>query len=422
MTIHEFELFTAIAAIIALWGQLSWLLAWPLRLLTVERELDDTAARLVTGYLLATARRVKFSGGFFRLENHYVRPLDGPAAVFCEDVHQAGQMFWHRGPVWYRYAHVSDGPHVRFLYYIRWSRNWDAFLIAAAEWAHQCMHERGGMRYRIVHHGVLPSSDGSNPRPSAPTSKTSDFEIANAPQGLRVIGWDRSDIGPPPPLSLTSLSLNDDQRSLSADVDRFMRSRRWCETSTIPWRRGWLLKGAPGTGKTSFVRAVAVEHDLPVHAFDLGSMDNASLRFAWETLLSDTPAIALIEDIDGVYGVVHDDGTVDTRALVADGPTFDCLLQCIGGISVCNGVLLFVTSNRPERVDSALRRGGRIDSEVEFTGMDNAGRFKMALRILGDESAAELAASDAQLAALSPANFQEQLFRRALAERFADPA
>lgn len=113
-------------------------------------------------------------------------------------------------------------------------------------------------------------------------------------------------------------------------------------------------------------------------------------------------------------------------ALVSDGPTFDALLQCVGGISVLDGVRPFVTTNRPERVDRALRRGGRLDMEVEFSQMDRAGQLKMATRILGDVAAAEVAIDDHSLThddgwPLSPADFQERLCRKALAEHFGPP-
>jgi hypothetical protein len=425
VTLQELEVIGLLTAIAALWDQLMHLLRWPRRLLVIERELTDPAARLLTAYLFAHARRWQLVGGWFQLEHPYVRSLDSAAAVFAESVHHAGQWFWlGRRPIWYTFVQGVQGEAspLRRMYHLRWSLDWDHLLILAAAWEHDQLQERGGIRYHVVHHGERPDADRARTAPIATPDSGDEFELKNVHRGLRLIGRDRSDIGAPPPMSIEVMSLNPGQLGLVADVDRFVRSRRWCEESTVPWRRGWLLKGSPGTGKTSIVRGLAVDHDLPIHVFDLGAMDNASLRWAWNELRRDTPAIALIEDIDGVYGVVGEDGEIDTRALAADGPTFDALLQCIGGIQTCDGVLLFVTTNRPERVDAALRRGGRIDSEVEFLGMDHAGRLKMARRILGSSVEAEYAASDPELVELSPANFQERLYRRALAARFGETA
>lgn len=226
-------------------------------------------------------------------------------------------------------------------------------------------------------------------------------------------------------MALQMMSLRPEQVDLAADISRFLRSREWCEEHGIPWRRGWLIHGNPGTGKTSFVRGIAVEHDIPVHVFDLGSMGNNDLRTAWTEMLRDVPCAALIEDIDAVYGIEGDQGVFDARAPRGQAPTFDALLQCIGGISTCDGVLLFVTTNHPERIDHALRRGGRVDMEIEFLAMDREGRIKMASRILGERDGAA-AADDRTLThsdgvEISPADFQERLCRRALAERFGDP-
>jgi chaperone BCS1 len=121
-----------------------------------------------------------------------------------------------------------------------------------------------------------------------------------------------------------------------------------------------------------------------------------------------------------VYGIELQDGVWDGRALRGSGPTFDALLQCVGGIATCDGVLLFVTTNHPDRIDRALKRGGRLDVAVEFLTPDIEGRRKIARRILGDGSDV-----DAVLSAMpeaSAADLQERLSELALQQRFGDAA
>jgi len=69
----------------------------------------------------------------------------------------------------------------------------------------------------------------------------------------------------------------------------------------VPYRRGYLLHGPPGTGKTSFTQAIAGELKLNICYLNLsgGTMDDDGLNRA----LNDAPShsIILLEDIDGIF-------------------------------------------------------------------------------------------------------------------------
>jgi SpoVK/Ycf46/Vps4 family AAA+-type ATPase len=153
----------------------------------------------------------------------------------------------------------------------------------------------------------------------------------------------------------------------------------------IPHKRGWLLYGKPGTGKTSFVRALAQEMDVPIFVYDISTMSNNDFLDRWENALEDTPCIVLFEDIDSVF---------DGRKNLSKNPgamTFDCLLNCIDGIENTDGIFAVVTTNHIEKIDSAIgipngdgisTRPGRIDRAIEMKNPDEDGRRKIAKRIL----------------------------------------
>jgi chaperone BCS1 len=143
------------------------------------------------------------------------------------------------------------------------------------------------------------------------------------------------------------------------DLCEFYRSSAWYAERGIPYRRGYLLHGPPGTGKTTLVLAVAGELKLPVATLNLSNklMSDESLR----ALIDGLPAAALllIEDIDCAF-------RVDRNTNVSSGVTLSGLLNALDGVSSRDGRVLFLTTNHPERLDPALLRPGRVDRKIEL--------------------------------------------------------
>jgi len=81
----------------------------------------------------------------------------------------------------------------------------------------------------------------------------------------------------------------------------FLQSEEWYIEKGIPFRRGYLLHGPPGTGKTSFTEAIAGKLKLNICYLNLSGnkLDDDGLN----RLLNNTPerSIILLEDIDAVF-------------------------------------------------------------------------------------------------------------------------
>lgn len=188
---------------------------------------------------------------------------------------------------------------------------------------------------------------------------------------------------------LDTLALDDASQALVEECDRWLRSEEWFRERGVPWRRGVLLYGGPGTGKTSLLRAIAEFLDVPIFVLDLGTMNNQELKQNWSSAVTSAPCMVAIEDIDGIF---H--GRENTMGENGGGLTFDALLNTIDGLDRANGVLLAITTNRIDKVDPALgrpiegtqdsTRPGRIDRVIEMLNPDEDGRRKIALRILRD--------------------------------------
>jgi chaperone BCS1 len=155
--------------------------------------------------------------------------------------------------------------------------------------------------------------------------------------------------------------LSDDDRieRLIADMRRFLGARDWYAARGIPWRRGYLLHGPPGTGKSSVIRALASEIGLDIAILDIGraGLGDEALRQAMAT--APKGAILAIEDIDAAF-------RQRKKGEAVSGVTFSGLLNAIDGVAAQEGRALVMTTNHPERLDPALIRPGRADMHVEL--------------------------------------------------------
>jgi chaperone BCS1 len=174
------------------------------------------------------------------------------------------------------------------------------------------------------------------------------------------------------PRPLGSVILDGDQAGeLLADMRAFLAGRGWYERVGVPYRRGYLLYGPPGNGKTSIVKALAGELGLSIYLLMLSDPDISDHRAA--DLLAKVPAraIVLLEDIDCAF----------TRRARADGKTagltFAGLLNAIDGVASPEGRIVVMTTNHLDRLDPALVRPGRADVKLLFGNAtsEQAGRL-----------------------------------------------
>jgi mitochondrial chaperone BCS1 len=165
--------------------------------------------------------------------------------------------------------------------------------------------------------------------------------------------------------ALATVIADDDRMLRLADDLRRFRSRGdWYAERGIPWRRGYLLFGPPGTGKSSAIRALATELGMDIATLDVGrsGLTDDALREALMT--APRNALVAIEDIDAVFTQRDMAGKV--------GVSFSGLLNAIDGVAAQEGRALVMTTNHPERLDPALIRPGRADVHVEL-GLVGAG-------------------------------------------------
>lgn len=151
---------------------------------------------------------------------------------------------------------------------------------------------------------------------------------------------------------------------LERDLATFLAARDWYAERGIPWRRGYLLHGPPGGGKTSIVQALACHFGLTVHVLSPAAEESdESLRR--RVFAVPERSVLLIEDVDSVF-VGRDKLAAAPRLGAASetpppGVTFSGLLNALDGVAAGEGVAVFMTTNHREQLDPALIRPGRVD-------------------------------------------------------------
>ena len=215
-------------------------------------------------------------------------------------------------------------------------------------------------------------------------------------------GWMRVD-GYAPRLAESVILKPGEKDRLIRDIEKFRKSRQRYRQLGVPYHRGYLLHGPPGTGKTSLVSAMAARFEMHIYAINLSSFNDRSLMSA----MNDVPpnSVILFEDIDcmksgkarltagdtaGNAGVSN---SQDKKEAIVDlGVTLSGLLNVLDGFSAPENVLFVMTSNVVESLDVALLRPGRIDYKLYLGRADDRQKIALYQRFFpsAEESEAEL--------------------------------
>lgn len=159
-----------------------------------------------------------------------------------------------------------------------------------------------------------------------------------------------------------------DKKFLVDDMNWFYDNAEWYRQRGIPYHRGYLFSGPPGTGKTSIIKAICSERDMKMAICNLSVIkDDRELM----DLMADTPknCIVIIEDIDACMATkvrVKKKGKEEKT----DGVTLSGLLNALDGITTPENQVFILTTNHPENLDPALLRKGRVDVQMEFGNME----------------------------------------------------
>lgn len=168
---------------------------------------------------------------------------------------------------------------------------------------------------------------------------------------------------------------------LDSEIAFWQENRNWYRERNLAWRRGALLSGKCGTGKSKMVIKCAEKHGICVRRINISNMSNTEFLEAYNSG-SIGEAIVLIEDVDSI--IVGRENILAAKSQVKQLVSFDTLINAIGGIKAGSGIFTILTTNHPEKLDSALVRAGRVDAKIEVGPLCEEGRKFIAANILRD--------------------------------------
>jgi AAA+ superfamily predicted ATPase len=145
------------------------------------------------------------------------------------------------------------------------------------------------------------------------------------------------------------------KQEIQNDLTHFLAARETYEAYSVPWKRGILLIGSPGNGKTHTVKALINQMQVPcLYVKSLKSQyDNPhhNIQQVFKRARQSAPCILVLEDLDSLV----------------EGENRSFFLNEIDGFAANTGIVILASTNHPEKIDSAiLDRPSRFDRKYYF--------------------------------------------------------
>lgn len=208
--------------------------------------------------------------------------------------------------------------------------------------------------------------------------------------------------------------IDEDNLVLPNTIEQQVKSLLWtpiektkvCRSTGVPLKRGVLLSGAYGTGK-SLTGTITMKKAVDNGWTFINLADPDMLAVAIEMAAWYQPAVIFCEDIDQVIG---------TKERNAD---VNAILNVVDGIEKNKEIIVVVTTNHVEKINVAMIRPGRLDAIITFMPPDPEAAGRLLRLYAVTESGHSLISDDEDITAAAetmagaPASMVREVVERA---------
>ena len=179
-----------------------------------------------------------------------------------------------------------------------------------------------------------------------------------------------------------------DKDAIVNKIKFFIENPEWYIKRGIPYTLGLLLWGEPGCGKTGFIKSImnlTKRHGVNIKLskkFNMNLLKDIIYdeEIGDDLIIPQDKRILIFEDIDCMSDIVKDrtiienemknitknKKNIDSEKEELSNNNLSYLLNILDGLHECPGRIIIMTTNKPEFLDKALVRPGRIDYKINF--------------------------------------------------------
>jgi len=145
------------------------------------------------------------------------------------------------------------------------------------------------------------------------------------------------------------------KKEIKSTIENFLNSKDFYGSNKIPWKRGMLLYGVPGNGKSSIIKTIMSNYDFkPVTI--VPEADNNMMRDAFSYAEEQSPSLLYFEDLD---------------SLLEKNLDVSLFLNLMDGISAKNGIFVVATANDIKKLKTSITdRPSRFDRKYHILPPD----------------------------------------------------